>query len=533
MIRLLALALRRDRIVLLIWILGIALLVLLTTVAVSTEFGDEKDREGVLALALATPSLLALRGAPNGAGLGATIFFQQFAFTAVAVGLMNTFLATRHGRADEERGRRELVGASPVRRSAGLAATLLLGLLANLALGVLATAAFVAGGLDLPGSATAGAAYAATGLAFLGIGVLAGEMVATSRAANGIGAIAVLVAYALRAAGDALGNPDFAALRLDAAWPSWLSPIGWGEQTFAFSDDRPGPLLLSVGLAALTTAVAVAIHARREIGESLLPERVGRAAAGPTLRSNLGLVWRLQWPSLLGWAVGAVLLGASVASLARVVEDATLENENIARVLASLGHGAGADVTGTFLVAVMGMVGILAAAAGIQAALRARAEEAEGRAEGILATPISRARWLADALVAGVLSVAAVLLGTAAAVAAAFALAGDAENAARAAGQTLVQAPAALVFVAVAAALVGILPRVAVALSWGVFALAIAIGLFGELLDLPDPVLDASPITQVPAVPVEDWTPTGVLVGVVALLLLLALAGVRRRDLVT
>ena len=121
MIRLLRLQARRDRVILPIWILGIALLVTASTSAIGAEYGTRGTAPRSSGSALVTPALLALRGAPNGAELGSLLFFQVFTFLAVTVGLMSTFLATRHGRADEERGRRELVIASPGRpRSSSL-----------------------------------------------------------------------------------------------------------------------------------------------------------------------------------------------------------------------------------------------------------------------------------------------------------------------------------------------------------------------------------------------------------------------------
>ncbi len=85
---------------------------------------------------------------------------------------MNTFLAVRHGRQDEERGRRELVLAGASHRTAQLTATLLLGLIANVVLGALSALAFIGAGLDASGAFAAGLTYTATGMAFLGIGVL-------------------------------------------------------------------------------------------------------------------------------------------------------------------------------------------------------------------------------------------------------------------------------------------------------------------------------------------------------------------------
>jgi len=119
---------RRDRLNLPIWVLDTALLLTVSAASVVNEYGDAEGRSQILTVALATPALLALRGIPNGDSLGSAVHFQSFAFLAVTIGLMNVFLATRHGRADEVTGRRELVLAAPVSRLAPPLATLILGL---------------------------------------------------------------------------------------------------------------------------------------------------------------------------------------------------------------------------------------------------------------------------------------------------------------------------------------------------------------------------------------------------------------------
>ncbi|SDS33285.1 ABC-2 type transport system permease protein [Friedmanniella luteola] len=522
---------RRDRRQLLIWVLAIGLLVVVTGRTVLAEFPTEADRAPLLRLALVTPALLAFRGVPNGPGEGSLLFFQLFSWIAVVVALLNTFLATRHGRGDEERGRSELLLAAPVGRTASVSATWVLGTAVDVVVAAVAAAGFTVLGLPPAGALLAGAALGVTGFAFLGLGLLVNQLAPTSRSANGLAGAVVGAAYLLRAAGDALGRVDLDRLTTRAAWPSWLSPIGWGEQTFAFTADRPTPLLLGLALGASTGAVALRLQARRDLGQSLLPQRTGRAAAGPGLRSGLGLAWRLQWPAVLGWAAGAAVLGLATGSLSRAVADATLDNAQVRAVLASLASGAGGDLVGVFLTAILSLVGVLAAAAGLQSVLRMRSEETDGTVELVLAGPVSRARWLVDGLVLGGLAALAVLAGVSVTAALGFAVLGDGAHASLAARQAFAGLPAALVFVGLGSALVAVLPRWAAATSWALFGLAVAGGVFGLLLGLPDPARTLSPFSHLPTLPVQDWSPL-----VAMTLVALALAGaaalaLRRRDL--
>jgi ABC-2 type transport system permease protein len=98
-------------------------------------------------------------------------------------------------------------------------------------------------------------------------------------------------------------------------------------------------------------------------------------------------------------------------------------------------------------------------------------------------------------------------------------------------GQALAELPAALTLVVGAAVLVALLPRVSIALTWAVFALAVVIALFGELLQLSKAVRSASPYSNVPSIPIDDWGPTVILIAVDAVLVVLAALLMRRREL--
>ena len=60
---------RRDRWQLLVWIVGTALLAYVTYVGVSESYGTQRDREALLATAIANPVIMLFRGLPSGAVL--------------------------------------------------------------------------------------------------------------------------------------------------------------------------------------------------------------------------------------------------------------------------------------------------------------------------------------------------------------------------------------------------------------------------------------------------------------------------------
>ncbi|MBD1591661.1 polyketide antibiotic transporter [Arthrobacter sp. S1_S22] len=533
-LRLLLFQARRDRVALPVWILGITLLSFATSTAVATQFGDEAAQAAILTLAAANPAFLFLRGLPDGTGVGAVVFFQGYAFTAVLAGLMSTFLVVRHTRSDEELGRAELLGSVPIQRAASLAATLLLGTAANLVLAVFVAGAFIAAGLPAAGSAAAGAAVGSVGIFFVALAAVAAQALPSGRSANGAAAGLVGVAYLVRGVGDALGTPSADLLHVTSAWLSLLSPIGWGQRTRPFTSPDLAFLLVPLAAAAVLGAVSVMVRRRRDVGASLLPERAGRERAGVGGTSFVGLAWRLQRATVAGWCIAAGALGAVAGALGPAVTETVSSRGPVKEMIERLVPGGQAGLIDVFVTALLGMAGVFAAAAGIQSVLRMRAEEAEGRAEILLSAPVSRARWLGANLFVAAVSAAVVstTAGTAAAVG--LAVSGTSDGPAWSlVPAALAHVPAAMVFLAAAAVAFALAPRLSILVAWGVLAVAIVLGEFGELFGLPAWLQDASPFRHSSAMPVESFNQAGA-VG----LLLVAAAGaslaayfLRRRDL--
>jgi ABC-2 type transport system permease protein len=85
---------------------------------------------------------------------------------------------------------------------------------------------------------------------------------------------------------------------------------------------------------------------------------------------------------------------------------------------------------------------------------------------------------------------------------------------------------------AVAFVLCCAVPRWALA-AWVGLVVAVVVGFFGEVLDLPPWARALSPLDHVPSVPAEGYAvlPLVVLVAVAAALVGLGLVGVNRRDI--
>lgn len=527
--------LRRDRWQLSIWIVCIAFLGLFSAASIQQTYGSAAGRVELVRLAVATPTVLVLRGLPQGTSLAAVTFFEIFTFLAVLAGLMSTFLAVRHSRAEEESGRAELIGSTPAGRLLPTTATVIHGAVANLLLAVATALGFLAAGLPAYGSFVAGAAVGGAGLAFLAVGLLLAQLMTTSRGANGYAAAIVLVAYLLRGVGDATGTVSADGVSMTSAWPTWLSPIGWGEQTSPYVENVWWPLLLDLAFAAVLVAAVYALQAVRDSGAGVFAERSGRRDARPTLNGPLGLAWRLQWPIVVGWAAGGLLTGLLAGALGGVVSSSMADDPNLANIrdaVARIGAGGTGSFASLFISAIMSIVGVLAAACAVQAVIRLRQEEASGSAEVMMSTPLSRVRWLLEFVLVGLIAVVLVLL--AAAVAASLSgvasgekgsIVGDAFAAAAA------QLPVALVYLGVLTLVFVVLPSWTVALAWTTLGLGAFIGIFGALVNLPEWLRHVSPFADAPVVVgTVDWTGGYWMFGIAIAATAAAAALIRRRD---
>lgn len=164
---------------------------------------------------------------------------------------------------------------------------------------------------------------------------------------------------------------------------------------------------------------------------------------------------------------------------------------------------------------------------------RPRGEETAGRAESLLAAPVSRYRWLASHLAIALGGGVLVLAVGGFAVGLTYGLTiSDFGQALRISGMALVYLPAVWSVIAVAVLGVGWAPRAAVAMAWAVFAYCAVALLFAAAFDLPDWFDDASPFTHIPKVPLHPVTATPIvlIILIASASLLIAVAGFRRRD---
>jgi ABC-2 type transport system permease protein len=519
------LAVRRDRVMLPVWIYVLTAVMAGTAYSFKKLYTTPASRAAVAASTSHNAALLALAGPIFGSSTGALTVWKYGAASAALAALMSIFVVIRHTRADEEAGRLELIESTAVGRPAALAVGLLLAAAADCVLAAAMAGALIAVGLPPGGAAAAGLAIAACGLVFTAVAAVTAQLAGTARGARG-SAIGVLAAAYVLASIAAVGSPGL-------GWLGWLSPIRWAEQVRAFAGDRWLLLVLPVVAAAVLTGASVVLAARRDMSAGLVPPRPGPARADPSLRGPLGLAWRLQRGNLAGWATAALLYGAAAGSVAKGIGSLLGSGAQVRDAITRLGGQAG--LTDAYLAAVMTLMGLAAAGYATAAVLRLRSEESADRAEPVLAAATGRVRWGASHLTVAAAGAAVMLAAAGLGAGLGYGLrAGDVgTQLPRLLGAALAQLPAALVLAGVAVLLFGVAPRSCVAGGWCALALAALLTLFGPTLRLAQWVQDISPFTHVPKLPGGAAGPASLVWLVAAAVALTAagMAGLRRRDI--
>jgi ABC-2 type transport system permease protein len=525
--RLLKLSLRRDRIMLPVWLYAVLGSTIGTAYSIRKLYPTQASRDQLRQSIDANPSLRALYGPLYDTHtLGAVTAWRVLPISALILAIFCVLLITRHTRAEEEDGRLELLGAGAIGRSAPLTAALAEAAIACVTVAVVAAAALALFGQGVAGSTAFGAVIGATGLAFAGLSAVAAQLTETGRAANGLGGAAIGAAYLLRAVGDAAGSTG--AL----GWTSWLTPFGWAGKVHPWAGDRWWLIVLMLVVTGALVAAAYLLADHRDLGSGLLPQRPGPATAGADLRGSLGLGWRLQRGSLLGWSVAVLVMGFVLGGLTKGIQQLIDDSPQVAQVMARYGGTRGAAEI--YLATSVSFLAMATAFYAVQTTLRLRSEETSGRAETVLAGDVGRLRWAGSHLLYPAFGSAVLLLvgGLGAGLGAGSVLGDTGGWAGRMLGAALVQLPAVWVFAAAGLALFGLLPKWTTA-AWGVLGVLLLISYLGPALQAPQWLLDLTPFTHVPRLPggTFSWTPLLLLTLLGAVLTAGGLAGVRRRDI--
>lgn len=521
---LLRLILRLDRLRLSLWLVGLGGVIAASALAVPPLYDTPEKVAGYGRAIGLSPVNYLMSGRQAGLDtLGGIVANEISQVAQLGICLMVMFLVVRHTRAEEESGRAELLRSTVLGRHAATLAGLVYGVAAALLIGAITTVSLLAAGLAVDGSLTYGAGLALLGVTYTAVTLVAVQISTSARGALGLAGAAVAAGYLVRGVGAMEDNALV-----------WASPFGWAQRMDAFGDERWWPALLLVAVTAILLGVAGSLTAHRDFGGGLLDARPGPARGGWLLNTPFGLVARVQRGLLIGWAVGLTLLGLLYGAVIPTIPDLIASNPEMADVV-----GASADaedaLVDAFLAYIFVFMAVISCGFVVSSVLRLRTEEESGRAEAVLATPVSRTAWMAATTAVAFLAVAKLTLLMGLGLAVGYALGtGEWSQVLPQVGGQLAYLPGTLVIGALAVALYGLLPN-ATGLAWAAVALVPLQVILGQLLALPDAVEAISPFWHLAAVPVDDFAvvPFVLLLLVAVALVATGMWGYRRRDAVT
>lgn len=532
--RLVRLAFRRDRIKLPAWIIAITAFLAANIPAVISIYGDSAADRLTYAVSSGASVIGRLFNGPLGStDVGEIVTNETFMFTAVLVAFMSTLAVIRHTRQNEETGRSELIGSAVVGRNASLVAALLVTATANVILGALVSITLISQELPVSGSLGFGAALTGTGFFFMAVAAITAQISESARGANSMASSIIGIAFVIRGIGDSIGQVVNNGTSVISAWPTWLSPLGWGRLIYPYTDQRWWIFGLFAGAFILGVGIAFYLTSKRDIGLGIFPARRGPAHARQSLLSAFGLAWRLQRGILICWGVGIVIFGLSIGLIVKEFADMFKDTPALQDYLNALG-GAG-KYEDVFFSGMLAFTGMTIGGYAVQTLQRLRTEEAAGRLEPILATGVSKYRWVmsyVSCAFIGVLTLLA-LLGLSTSLTYVLNSGVSWSVVPDLLAASLVMAPAVFVLAGFAVTSFGLLPRATIAVAWSAFGFCLLISQFGELLKLPQLLINLSPFTHTPALPAEpiSWAPLAILAGVATALTISGLAWFRRRDI--
>lgn len=518
---LIRLILRRDRFILPIWIIFLAIVPMAGVAAFKDLYPTAAARESFTQLARANPAFTAMYGPIYGSSLGALVAWR-YSIVAVFAALGSFLTVVRHTRTEEEAGRRELLSSTVVSRHAGLTAALIVVFSADLLLAALIAGSLAGQGLPVGGSMALGLAYGAAGLVFAAVGALAAQLTQNAGSARGIAGSVLGASFLLRAVGDGSS----------LSWLDWLSPLGWSGLVRPFAGEHWLVLVLFAGAAIVISAAAFVLSDRRDMGAGILPARLG-PATGDGLGTPLGLASRLQRNLLISWTFGIALFAFLIGNIADSFADLLKDNPQLEAYFATRGGAAG--LTDSGIASLINIMALVLAGYAVQSTLKLRSEELTMRTQPVLATAVGRLRYAASHLVFAIAGPAVVLALAGSIIGLTYgSLTGKVGGEIwRILGAALVQLPAVWILAGLTMALHGLLPRFAASGAWTAMAVFAVFGVFGELLRIPDRLLDISPFKHVPPLPGGDFTAAPVvwLTVIAAALATAGLVGFRRRDI--
>ena len=334
--------------------------------------------------------------------------------------------------------------------------------------------------------------------------------------------IVLALAFVMRVSADQLSDGS------SSDWLRWLTPLGWRDLVRPYTDDRFAVLAVCCTVAIALALSAVVLAARREYLDGYLPD-LSSSQRRWRICGHMDLLGRLSWRSLIGWAMASTGLALLYGSVSGSVKDLLAPGSPTASWVGKMASGSPVEQ----FVSLMTVVTVLLVAVAVVRRMNWLAGlERTGLVEVELAAGVGRGRVFLSQVLGALIESIVLLLVSATVLAATTATQLTDDHAvARSFVFTMSQLPGMAAAVGIAAALVGLAPKLT-GMSWAVVAWSAFAQFFGGLVELKDWAKDLSVLGHhLDVVGSLDWKPLAVQSAVGLVGVAIGLAAYTRRDL--
>jgi len=521
---LLRFTLKRDRLFLSLWIIGIVAFSLFCA-PLFTEVAKSPAELAVYAETMKNPAMVALCGPVYAEPYTYGVMYTQLmvVWILVLIGIMNIFIVARYTRKDEEEGRLELMRSLPVGRLAIISSTWIIAILANFLIAFTSAMGLVLFGIEsmtMAGCLLLGGVFFLVGIFFAAVSMLLSQLCATSRGMTGGSFLVLGVFYLIAAIGNVFDNIL-----------AYFSPFSIVFKLSPFVRNHIFPLSIVLIGALITAIIAVHFNVKRDLGAGLLPHRHGRAHAQAFLSSPFGLAFRLMKKQIISWLIIIFILGVLYGAVFGDFEAFISQNEMLQMILAT---DAGENMILSFMTYVILIMSLITSIPVINCVLKLRTEEKKNRLESIYACSISKTeQFSAYIIIAIILSVLLQVVLSFGIWLSASVVMEETIPFIDVMITGLVKLPGIWMFAGISALLIGLLPKLT-ALVWAYFGLSFFVIYMGRLMDIPDVFINLSAFGLLPNYPIDEFRvfPFLAITVIAVILFIIGVTSYKERDIV-
>lgn len=515
------LILRRDRLKLPLSIGGFTITTLAMIPLLRNVYANSETLSMMYATLNSNPAIRFMAGSMDAPDLGSLVTIELLIWFGLALAFINTLFIVRHTRHNEEIGAQELLLSGRAHRMSGLAAALIVAFgmnsLITLSLGVGLSLVDVTWGIDQ--SWLFAIAMGGFGFVWAAISAIVVQLVESGRSANSILAGLIGVGFILRGIGDFSAKLDDKGL-LQPSWVSNLSPFGWLQATRPLTESNWQPLLISLIFSIVVSMLGFYLLSRRDVGAGILPSSKGKIRASRFLSTPLGLTIYLQKNIFMGWLVAILVMVITIGALVPQMADIYNSSEEMRGMIQAIG-GTG-ELIPSFISAMLAIMSLMVYAYAIQSLLKMRNEEVRGHLESLLATRVSKVKWLWQHIAVITIGGATLLGVMGAAIALCINLLSDySVDVWKYTVAGLAYLPILAAFMSLFLLLFEVLPRLASGITWLYFGFVAFALWLGPIIELDEKIMNFSIMEHVSTPPVEEilwWPLATITIGAIALI---------------